>query len=74
MGHDHNGIREEILCEVDYPWGGETRIAAFANELKRELRESWLENYFKSLPRLYDKWGYGINELIGFELNPGSPN
>ena len=56
------------------PWAGGSSIAAFANDLKRELKEPRLEEFFQSLPKLDDKWGYGMTDFIEVELYPDNPN
>jgi hypothetical protein len=53
---------------------GGSSIAAFANDLKSELREPRLEEFFRSLPKLDDAWGYGMTQMVGVACYPDNPN
>ena len=56
-----------------YTRGGSS-IAAFANDLRSELRKPRLEEFFQSLPKLDDKWGYGMTQMVGVDCYPENPN
>jgi hypothetical protein len=56
------------------PFPGGSSLAAFADDLKTELREQRLERYFRSLPKLDDAWGYGMTDFVDFEYYYSNTN
>jgi len=53
---------------------GGSSIAAFANDLRSELRKPKLEKFFKSMPKLDDQWGYGMTDFVEHDAYPDNPN
>jgi len=57
------------------PWsGGSSSIAAFANDLRSELKKPKLEKFFESMPKLDDQWGYGMTDFAGDDDYRDNPN